>query len=153
MRIQLCFLLICPYAAALMVSPLASSNKPVLMAARAPSTANRIIMQLDDNVNESVEIKEESMSPLKERLKAMEARNAKNGAIVLGVLFAFILWVFTLPPDIRRSRSPLPDVVSQVAIHYETCGREVPCIRFDLSVDPKSQQQIKAIISAATGGD
>ena len=94
---RICFLLIFPYAAALMVSPLASSNKPVLMAARAPSTADRIIMQLDDNVNETVEIKEESMSPLKERLKAMEARNDKNGAIVLGVLFAFILWVFTLP--------------------------------------------------------
>ena len=82
---RICFLLIFPYAAALMVSPLASSNKPVLMAARAPSTADRISMQCD-SVNETVEIKEESMSPLKERLKAMEARNAKNGTIVLGVL-------------------------------------------------------------------
>ena len=44
----------------------------------------------------------EAATPLQKQLEEMQARNTRNGAIVLGMLSLAIVWLFTLPPDIRR---------------------------------------------------
>ena len=54
---------------------------------------------------------------LRSRLVDMQARNQRNGALVLAMLLLVIVWVFTLPPDIRRG-----DLYDQVLTHYRTCG-------------------------------
>ena len=82
----------------------------------------------------------------------MQARNTQVGVNVLATVFLVILWVFTLPPEIRRSRAPPPDLAQQVASHYATCGRSVgdPCVQFDLSIDPKSRAWFEATLSTLT---
>ena len=77
---------------------------------------------------------------------------------MLGLLFAAILWFFSVPPDIRRARVCLDDqstadlqdtlfacvrvneLAEMIADHYQTCGRDdhAPCVSFDFSIDPTS---------------
>merc|ERR1711971_57192 len=46
----------------------------------------------------------EALSPaLRQALEEMQERNARRGAVVLGLLLMVIVWLFSVPPDIRRS--------------------------------------------------
>jgi hypothetical protein len=99
----------------------------------------------------------------------MQAKNQRNGAVVLGALLSVILWAFTLPTDIRRTPvciSPEDIALStngcveastlwgRVLDHYESCGSgdgQAPCVQLDLSIDPRSQEAFFATLSQLTG--
>ena len=82
----------------------------------------------------------EEDAPLEARLRSMQARNLRNGQLVLGMVFVLIVWIFTLPPRIRRSREGVEGLWTQVQNHYASCGTEIsqPCFQLDLSIDPTS---------------
>ena len=52
-------------------------------------------------------------------LAAMSERSQQRGLAALGAVCAVVVWVFTLPPEIRRAE--MIDL-SAVANHYQTCG-------------------------------
>ena len=101
--------------------------------------------------------------------RRMQAKNQRNGAVVLGALLSVILWAFTLPTDIRRTPvciSPEDIALStngcveastlwgRVLDHYESCGSgdgQAPCVQLDLSIDPRSQEAFFATLSQLTG--
>ena len=108
---------------------------------------------------------------LEERISAMQARNQRRGAVVLGIVVAACVWLFSVPPDIRRSSicgldestgcTPLPALARRIASHYSSCdiaGREpgVPaCVAFDFSIDPRSRasfdRTLESLFEACTG--
>ena len=87
--------------------------------------------------NEREAQREGEPSPsLSEKLAEMEKTNTQRGLTVLGSLLAVILWLFTVPPDIRRTEVCPPGSAyatqscvslsalgERVATHYATCGR------------------------------
>ena len=103
------------------------------------------------------------------RIDEMQARNQRRGAVALGCVFAVVVWLFTVPPDIRRTNicgleekdpfsdcTPLAALVSRVGDHYATCGRtpQAPaCVALDLSIDPRSRaafdRTVEALLSDA----
>ena len=98
------------------------------------------------------------------KLAAMQERNTRRGSIVLSVLLLVIVWVFTLPPEFRRADiceetdlrtgcTTASRLVQQVATHYQQCGRgedSAPCVRLDLSIDPKSKEAFDATVQVLT---
>ena len=91
-------------------------------------------------------------SETQDKLAAMQARNTQTGATVLAALLLAIVWIFTLPPEIRRSRAPPPEIVQKISEHYGTCGQGAadPCVQFDLSIDPRSRAWFEATLSQLT---
>lgn len=98
---------------------------------------------------------------VQQRIAAMQAKNQRNGAYVLAGVVAICVWLFTVPPDIRRSNIcsadgqsgcvELPVLARRVARHYETCGRTASapaCIAFDFSIDPRSRAAFDATVEA-----
>ena len=98
---------------------------------------------------------------LRQELIAMQQRNQRNGAVVLGTLLAVIIWIFTLPPDIRRAdvcelnpSSACVDaaaLANRIAKHYETCGDGegiTPCVRLDVTVDPAKVEAFSAAVNS-----
>ena len=100
------------------------------------------------------------------RIEEMQKRNQKNGVVVLGTVFAICVWLFTVPPDIRRTNicglegsdpfiddcKPVAALVDRIGDHYATCGRResVPCVAFDFSIDPRSRAAFDARVEALT---
>lgn len=89
----------------------------------------------------------EEDAPLEARLRSMQARNLRNGQLVLGMVFVLIVWIFTLPPRIRRSREGVEGLWTQIQNHYASCGTEIsqPCFQLDLSIDPTSVDTFAAL--------
>lgn len=107
----------------------------------------------------------EQMDPeVRQRIEQMQARNQQNGVIVLGGVLAICVWLFSVPPDIRRAnicsdeRSSdcveLPVLARRVARHYETCGREASpaCFALDFSIDPRSRAAFDATVDSLLRG-
>jgi len=97
---------------------------------------------------------DEDISPeLAAKLAEMQARNQRNGQVVLSFVLILVLWVFTLPPDIRRSREDLAGWAPLVLEHYQTCGATsgVPCVQLDLTIDPESVAQFQTVVDTLGG--
>ena len=102
---------------------------------------------------------------LQQRLMAMQAKNQRNGALVLGFVVAVCVWLFSVPPDIRRTQiceltggdpflgdcKSFSALTDRVASHYQSCGSEgMPgCVQFDFSIDPKSRSAFDAMVRQA----
>ena len=104
---------------------------------------------------------------LQQRIEEMQARNQRNGAVVLSFVVAICVWLFTVPPDIRRATIcsgeggptsdcvELPVLARRIARHYETCGRTEgapACVAFDFSIDPRSRAAFDATIESLKAG-
>ena len=106
------------------------------------------------------QILNEPDSELQQRLNEMSERNQRNGAVVLGVIVSICIWLFTVPPDIRRSNicgfgNPTgcvswASVGHRVAEHYASCGKgDAPgCVEFDFSIDPRSRAAADAMVDS-----
>ena len=106
---------------------------------------------------------EERSTELQQRISEMQQRNQRRGAYVLGAVVAVCIWLFSVPPDIRRTNicglaggecTELPALGQRVASHYATCGRteDAPaCIAFDFSIDPRSRASFDATVEAILG--
>uniref|UniRef100_A0A7S0KZW9 Uncharacterized protein n=1 Tax=Coccolithus braarudii TaxID=221442 RepID=A0A7S0KZW9_9EUKA len=99
----------------------------------------------------------EAKRDLRAQLQSKQHVIEKRGRAVLGMVFALIIWFFTLPPDIRRARVCLGDKVGadkwstlfactppaamfeRIGEHYRTCGDLGACVHLDLSIDPTSR--------------
>ena len=114
------------------------------------------MQQLDDGLGPPVSEK------LRKELEAMQAKNQRNGAVVLGTICAIIIWLFSVPPDIRRtpicgistveSCTEFSILAQRVATHYNTCGAagEPPCVNFDFSIDPRVLERNAAVLDSVT---
>ena len=101
---------------------------------------------------------------LQQRLDEMAVKNQRNGAIVLGAVVAVCVWLFSVPPDIRRTNiceltggdafmgdcMEFSALSKRVASHYETCGADgaPPCVQFDFSIDPRKRAAFDAQVGA-----
>ena len=80
----------------------------------------------------------------------------QRGLAALGAVCAVVVWVFTLPPEIRRAEMIDP---AAVANHYQTCGGggSAPCVQLDLSIDPTkvaaSQAVLDTVLDAVDAGE
>ena len=88
------------------------------------------------------------------------------------MLLLVLVWVFSLPPDIRRASTcsslaeldaffarfggcvQASELWDRVVEHYRTCGAAggAPCFRLDISVDPKSATLFREALDTARGG-
>ena len=100
------------------------------------------------------------------RIEEMAKKNQQNGVVVLGTILTICVWLFTVPPDIRRTNicglegadpfidncKPVAALVDRIGDHYATCGRtdSVPCVAFDFSIDPRSRAAFDARVEALT---
>ena len=86
----------------------------------------------------------------------MSERSQQRGLAALGAVCAVVVWVFTLPPEIRRAE--MIDL-SAVLTHYQTCGGggSAPCVQLDLSIDPTkvaaSQAVLDTVLDAVDAGE
>ena len=89
-------------------------------------------------------------------LAAMSERSQQRGLAALGAVCAVVVWVFTLPPEIRRAEMIDP---AAVLTHYQTCGGggSAPCVQLDLSIDPTkvaaSQAVLDTVLDAVDAGE
>ena len=100
---------------------------------------------------------------LQAKIEAMQQRNQRRGAVVLGTVVALCIWLFSVPPDIRRANIcglsgdsifsdcvPLPTLANRVAEHYQSCGGEgtPACVQFDFSIDPRKREAFDRTVDA-----
>lgn len=97
------------------------------------------------------------------------------GVRIFAVLLVAIVWLFTLPPEIRRTKICTTDdpkrlekvyafagecesvdaLVGKVRDHYALCttpGSGVPCAKLDLTIDPKTKEFNRAVLRAKGWG-
>mmetsp|Transcript_23420 Transcript_23420/g.60260 ORF Transcript_23420/g.60260 Transcript_23420/m.60260 type:complete len:163 (+) Transcript_23420:17-505(+) len=96
-------------------------------------------------------------------IRASEA----TGKYIFVVTLLAIIWGFTLPPEIRRTKMCTTDnpkvikfaggcstpgeIAGMVRDHYKTCtspGSTVPCVKLDLSIDPKTKEFNRNVLRA-----
>ena len=93
---------------------------------------------------------------LQAELAAMSERSQQRGLAALSAVCAIVVWVFTLPPEIRRAEMIDP---AAVLTHYQTCGGggSAPCVQLDLSIDPTkvaaSQAVLDTVLDAVDAGE
>ena len=93
---------------------------------------------------------------LQAELAAMSERSQQRGLAALTAVCAVVVWVFTLPPEIRRAEMIDP---AAVLTHYQTCGGggSAPCVQLDLSIDPTkvaaSQAVLDTVLDAVDAGE
>ena len=86
----------------------------------------------------------------------MSERSQQRGLAALSAVCAIVVWVFTLPPEIRRAEMIDP---AAVLTHYQTCGGggSAPCVQLDLSIDPTkvaaSQAVLDTVLDARDAGE
>ena len=82
---------------------------------------------------------------LQAELAAMSERSQQRGLAALSAVCAVVVWVFTLPPEIRRAEMIDP---AAVLTHYQTCGGggSAPCVQLDLSIDPTKVAASQAVL-------
>ena len=85
----------------------------------------------------------------------MSERSQQRGLAALSAVCAIVVWVFTLPPEIRRAEMIDP---AAVLTHYQTCGGgSAPCVQLDLSIDPTkvaaSQAVLDTVLDAVDAGE
>ena len=75
----------------------------------------------------------------------MSERSQQRGLAALTAVCAVVVWVFTLPPEIRRAEMIDP---AAVLTHYQTCGGggSAPCVQLDLSIDPTKVAASQAVL-------
>jgi len=75
----------------------------------------------------------------------MSERSQQRGLAALTAVCAVVVWVFTLPPEIRRAEMIDP---AAVLTHYRTCGGggSAPCVQLDLSIDPTKVAASQAVL-------
>ena len=109
----------------------------------------------------SITLSQEPSPALLAELQARQQQAQQRGAAVLGAVLFICAWFFTVPPEIRRSHICLTEdttgcvtfgsFTQSIAEHYATCSSDgVPCVQFDLSVDPKSVEIFSEIVNSAT---
>ena len=142
--------------------PLMTLTSPPPMMPLLPQTCSRrrtsspLMQQPDGQPARSVQ----------EQIAEMQERNQRRGGYVLGFVVAICVWLFTVPPDIRRTNicgldgsgsagcTELSALGSRVADHYATCGRTEgapACVAFDFSVDPRSKASFDARVESLFG--
>ena len=87
---------------------------------------------------------------IRQKIFQTQAENQKKGIVAFSAVLAVSVWLFTVPPDIRRERD-LGALAGRVVEHYSTCGRSATapaCFKWDLSIDPKSRQAFDANVEA-----
>ena len=127
-------------------SPLLAQAVPVMRAAPP-------IMQSDPDISPE----------LRQQLTELQAKNQQRGAVALSLVVAVCVWLFSVPPDIRRTDiceiantrdcMEFSALANRVATHYQTCGSEgaPACVAFDFSIDPKSREAFDRNVEALLG--
>lgn len=114
----------------------------------------RAVHNLQPRVSPIAKFDDERMQGWAVQQEKFEAR----GKVVQIVVVAAIFWLFTLPPDIRRTKLCQPErgtgsaemtyirdgqcrtgdeLRERIIQHYQTCGGPsgVPCVQFDFTID------------------
>eukprot|EP00965_Chrysotila_dentata_P067179 2223666-Pleurochrysis_carterae.AAC.2 len=94
--------------------------------------------------------------------RKQQKQEEKRGAFLLSTVMAVTIWLFSLPPYIRRIKicttqqaleqsysncTTLSTLWEAITSHYKTCGANgQPCVNFDFSIDPESVETFNAVM-------
>lgn len=148
-------------AAYQLLNPLPSPVRPIAGVERCASRSLPLPPRM--NLDQDTLLPDPDDEALRVRLIELQREGEARGAAFLAVLVLTISWLFTIPPDIRRSHicgvqiaqkeetrdcTPAAAVWERVQEHYASCGGSdgPACVKLDLSVDPKSQASFSEFV-------